>query len=1210
MSNNLAFEFVATYSASTATLYEAQREDDAAWSGYILLNITVAPLKISFTDSLSSYDGSYLFASSRPAELNTDPKSFIQSVSEYINQQISAARIIVWLKTIDPVSFCSASQYSIGFGVSSGKYTTRTDWNAALGENFAFFILNTTQIIIDDDNGMMKFQAVTSSAPKIGFNLNGSDLGISITGETNLIYAWIPFVGDNTGCTIFNASLESIKTFNTTTTPSGLPTGFVYTSKTATDDSASDQQFFYPAFTIDDLPSNLICVGTIDPLDPYNQFLPQCALLNGVLRSGFAITDTPNLPSALRNELGNQISLLPLGASATLPPLIGLQAGSLALTSSSPTSYAPSASTPGLSLSGRFGMNVADVAAGQSAQMLCGIYGSERIGFTNWNADADSNDLLLYVTAQAAYAQAFPYDTATLNLPDSGEVQTPLTGEYNSAWMTVLQGADKAPFYQAEPAGCPMYGFQDSASDDDDDEIILLQSAPISTQLPQGASHAFPLVPYASFDSSVSADTLASFESTILAATRQGVISSAAVSTWQKRNQARHARHLSREQLTSEDATDYRTTPQGAIATVDPDSGAMLSIMLGQTLDENGVENPFGFELPDQALQNAFQINQLFLVAVNKENLCTGSSEFLNTLDIAGWSMSAAVGNGVSATDYSNVMVVKYCDGSFKDRIQNPNNWSSQAGFSLPAGTDSSAASLSYTGLSEWLQELVADAESQVADNPDSPYANFVELINDPDWKGVLVLKADLDASSLPEGLQGIVAGIDMSQFVAHHFGFTASQVTVNADNSITFDGNSSTFGLVDYINPTYAANLKAGLSPDTPITLYGNDNYAFSVLQLQVLFDNAVILSFQSHIELAVSRILESDVTSTTFGGNVMPSNGVVLDGSYIDQNGTGVYIFEQSVPSIFSLDSNLLTAVTFSRIQYNYMGAIDDGTTALNRFTIMGHFDFAVLNASNGSVFDVLSFGSSSSDDVTGSGLNFSNLLINMTYPVTTPNSVTFIEDTGNLAYDLSNSRVRDSSLFKGFGLQLDGFITATSEQQPADFGFLTVSNDLNLTALDGPWFGVTYSVTMGGPGALASAAGFSSTLLLAWAANTTTDDDNYALFVGLSLPGAAPGAKLISLEGVFKVSVGSITLMYQQVPEDPSSHYYCLRLNNIGIKILGIAKLPPNANIQFFLFGDPDSTGSLGWYAAYQDNDDTSQKQTRLALPDPINRDNDND
>ena len=59
-----------------------------------------------------------------------------------------------------------------------------------------------------------------------------------------------------------------------------------------------------------------------------------------------------------------------------------------------------------------------------------------------------------------------------------------------------------------------------------------------------------------------------------------------------------------------------------------------------------------------------------------------------------------------------------------------------------------------------------------------------------------------------------------------------------------------------------------------------------------------------------------------------------------------------------------------------------------------------------------------------------------------------------------------------------------------------------------------------------------------------------------------------------------------------------FYCLRLDDIAIKIFGIVKLPPDANIQFFLFGDPKSTGSTGWYAAYVDQS-SSQSLTTPAL-----------
>jgi hypothetical protein len=42
--------------------------------------------------------------------------------------------------------------------------------------------------------------------------------------------------------------------------------------------------------------------------------------------------------------------------------------------------------------------------------------------------------------------------------------------------------------------------------------------------------------------------------------------------------------------------------------------------------------------------------------------------------------------------------------------------------------------------------------------------------------------------------------------------------------------------------------------------------------------------------------------------------------------------------------------------------------------------------------------------------------------------------------------------------------------------------------------------------------------------------------------------------------------------------------LRLSNISLSFLGLAKLPSSASIDLFLFGDPGGTGSLGWYAAY--------------------------
>ena len=81
-------------------------------------------------------------------------------------------------------------------------------------------------------------------------------------------------------------------------------------------------------------------------------------------------------------------------------------------------------------------------------------------------------------------------------------------------------------------------------------------------------------------------------------------------------------------------------------------SGYRLSNMLKRE-DASGGELPFTFINPTIALQDALQTNQLFLVVVNPTNLVDVPADFENVVEIAGWSMAAKVGIGVSATALS-----------------------------------------------------------------------------------------------------------------------------------------------------------------------------------------------------------------------------------------------------------------------------------------------------------------------------------------------------------------------------------------------------------------------------------------------------------------------------------------------------------------------------------------------------------------------------
>ena len=86
------------------------------------------------------------------------------------------------------------------------------------------------------------------------------------------------------------------------------------------------------------------------------------------------------------------------------------------------------------------------------------------------------------------------------------------------------------------------------------------------------------------------------------------------------------------------------------------------------------------------------------------------------------------------------------------------------------------------------------------------------------------------------------------------------------------------------------------------------------------------------------------------------------------------------------------------------------------------------------------------------------------------------------------------------------------------------------------------------------------------------------------------------MLGIQGVIKLAIGDIELLYAE-NVDGESRGYLLKLNDIAIKFLGIAKLPPTGYTSFYLFGNPDpgaSGSSLGWYAVYKRPDESETLQ----------------
>ena len=1187
-------------------LYETRAPGSVGWAAFLVMNDSIAlPAAIGVKDSLAgNYGGAYIFAVSRPDAINSDPAGFIKAAKQYISKSVSGGnRAAFWLQNINPYTFGVFAAFGFAFGTDINlKYVINTNLNARLGSNLIFNLNQSLYLTADEVNGQLVASFTGSSIELISLQSGSSYLGI----KCKPLSAQIPLSGGNSGCVVFAGTINPSVTF-APPPKTGLTQGLQY----AYNSGGTTRTIFYPTFNVAAWPQSLSIVVTVDPSDPANTRIQASDLQKGYLRTAVVFTGSPSLPAYFQTTQGNELNLIPIGAAAggaTPPPM----AGALAMASASPAGTALGGAQIYLAPAGTFALSGSTSSAGEPVNLLCGLFGSECLTFPTYQPSSASNDCLFFLVSQPAFAPVFPFQSANLQNSGSGSLQPRLTADYATSWATVLfggSGGQTDVFYQAQPEGSPLYALPTSSNS----PVPILVSAPPRMPLTGSTQSTFPLAPYAQAPTStVGDDVLTQYESQIIAPTRKLIISASAPSVRASRAQARARSRIFRSAsplagpVPLEPATTLSTSPQGFLVTSDSTSGAYLNVQLAQSIDpESGAFIPFAFTDPSQQLEEALQTNQLFLVAVNSQYV----QPFANLANVAGWKLSAEVGAGVTPTSYRNIMILKFCSGSLQDRVTNPNRWTSASEFSLAAGSSGSGDDVAYAGLSQWLQAYIANGISEASGPSAAFYKNFAQIVTDPDWNGVIVLQADLSPDDLPPEIAGLAAGIDFSRFNAHHFGFTVSRVLPYPSQNppLQMDGPSSFFGLIDYQDPTYQMNLANHIDPNTPIPVAASGDLQFTVLLLQVLFENTKIANFKSNVQLTVNALLGSKVVQTignarpgVSNGNPMPANGVVLDGSYVSQEGAGsassTYVFQQTDTSVFRLNSNVLQAVAFNSIQFNTLSADSSGLTT-SRFSVWGAFDFTQLSDQNGGLFDVLSFGSKSATPALqlGAGLSFSNFMITMSSYESTPNAQVFEVTSDNLAYDLNASSSRSDSLFKGFGLQLKSFVNASGDKTPLDFGFLPVTSPLNLKSLTPPWCGVVYQVTLGGPGALASSVGFDSNLLIAWSASTVAGDQQQSVFIGLSLPGASPGAKLFSLQGVIKVAVGSIALLRQAVQGGNGDMFYCLRLDDIAIKIFGIVKLPPDANIQFFLFGDPKSTGSTGWYAAYVDQSSSQNLAT---------------
>jgi hypothetical protein len=965
----------------------------------------------------------------------------------------------------------------------------------------------------------------------------------------------------------------------------------------------------------------------VNPVNPRN-------LIKGATGTVFLFdgtgTDTA-LASFYRTNYGEQVTLTPVTDGSGEPAGLVINDGYRTTTQQHGFRLAPV---------GDFVMAIRGAGPGVPYKLLCGLSGTETIDFLPEVANAkQAGTRLRFVANRPANIPQFPLQAASpIGPPIEARVRL-FDDRFETSWVSVVPpptDPHRRAHYAAAPKGAELFGEGTAA------HAGLLGPKDPGLGLPDTV--VFPMLPYAGFtpqdgDHDASAAQLEQVAREIVSPTRKAAISDSNGTVTASSADMSLFPDVATAAADS-DALVSTTTPTGFITRFAESDGRWKQLLLAQVGGASDVTRQMGFTGLDGELQSAFQTSDQFLVIANYQHLgpfvparTPGPSVplwfmppaapppvttpgFYNTINIGDWNFASDTGVKNTYGDYRSVMIVKGVKGKILDvdpkqpgealptsLLRSPDKWTMRNIFATPNPPDTSELG----AMSNWLVDYCMTAYEK----RDDPYfRNFAQIIQDPNWTGVLILKATIE--DVPTELAGILAGVkDPTDFYAHHVGIEIGQID---GKNVQQTDTTSMFGLVYYIDPRYDDSQEPHTIAPTDLSA----PYDFTLLTLKALFENSAVKKFDSLAQMVLNRIFGSAVTEMVDEKPDGPQpnlyNAVLLEGG-VQRNGDAVvYSLASRWPNRYSLANNVLTSVELDTAQ---MSTRDDGSKSgkvVSWIAMSGFMNFSVIPAVRGGKpaddlppFDIFSFGPDPDQPATlRQGLSFDGLGLEVTIPpkdaehVQPPPVLKLVEN--EIAFNTSASHPRDESIFKSFQLELLGLLSGDAnathsgdKSDPASLGYLPAVTRYNLRGVSsgaGKWHGLNFKLNLGTPGALAGKVNLDSSLLVAWADDSGAAEGatDFAAFVGVELPGAGSGGELFSVQTVIKLSIGLIQLMY--VPPsaggdgETKKGGFLLVLNEIALKLLGMLKIPPSGNTAFLLFGDPEAADSagLGWFAIY--------------------------
>ncbi|GAA6767957.1 hypothetical protein AAFH68_39090 [Flavobacterium sp. CGRL1] len=1152
-------------SSGNSSLYLTVK--DNSWCAYLLANGVTGPADgIISLDNLSAYNGYILFSLNAPT---LDINTFVSNVYAFLGPlQTYQSAAVVWFENPDVPLTADNTTQLILTGGANGLYSVLNGYNYNFGNDFAtLFISNTNvSLTVDSVNNTM---TISGQQGAVNYSFKPNNLASSSQIMSSIE---IPLTGAGQGHIRFILGFDAASDF----------IGFNVSNQYSFNNNANNGILTRATYS-------LIEAGNLNDLITMQASIYPCDLLNKAgMNTYFAFLGetyntftqqnrTSALPSYYLTNFGYQLILVPYTNFTNYDVSLNYPTqNSSMLVFSEQTPNDPNAiwyMVPQGALSLTLDIAFEDnVDVNKQVQLMCGLGSTETISFTPQFIDQNTvitgtGDWLYFQTNQNAFAPQFPI-LSTKNVVGSNTTQEWLASSYITAWNgVVLANSAQTPVvYHAQPQGSPLF------SPDKDPNSPLFSHLTTGSGILSDAKQTiyFPLVPYGSVTASPSGKVdFSLFEKQILNPTRKAIIANV-MST---ENIPATASQLFK--FKANESGISSTSPQGFYVNVNPDNGKWNTLQLAsnQFLKSDGTLSKIfnlQFTPPSSTLQTALQSNQLFLVISYNEKLSDGTyvlDNFSNEMEITEWPFILNVPKEPANGKYKNVIIFKFCTGKLLDKVQNIQGWNSPDVFN-----DTSNNGL--PNLSMWLQQYIQSGIDKYKVQADNDYLNFYNIATNPDWQGVISLGVDISVQDFPKELQGLLAGIDLDNFYAHHFGIDISIVN-NSQGVVSMQPTSSMFALIDYENPVFEGMDSNPVVYKNTAPINGAVDYDFVVLQLKIVFINSKIYNYNSYLALTVNKLFGEKIDA------VNRANLIILTGTYENTNGVPSYNFTNTSDNVLNLVNNtIITDVEIIKTAFVTVVSQNDVTSN----TVNAKFSFwGFINYNDLSGFDLFSFGTEPDSLTTNfRGLSYSNMYVDLNFDLETPTTKTFVFDISQMAFDVGQSTPRRDSLYSHFPLQLSGITNGDSTNNPTSQGYLNVAipSLQQQQNVSGQWYALVFNLNMGTLGSLASSAGFTSTFMMAWCVGAK------GAWAGVKLPGVNPQAPSFNLQGVLKLNIGSIML---QKATGTDGTAYLMKINNIALEVFSLS-FPPGGNISFMLFGNPATDAkpeSLGWYGAYIKN-----------------------